>query len=120
MARNALLGQWNPVYDNSENLTRYMGQDHQRRRLRTIFRERKGLSGSSSQRWLAPWKGQIPKIGQIVPVHDENLPRGAWKLGKIIYLLASTDKEVRSAVVQMPNGHHLNRPINSLYPLEVE
>ncbi|KHN85730.1 hypothetical protein Tcan_00522, partial [Toxocara canis] len=63
---------------------------------------------------------EIPKVGQIVLVHDENLPRGSWKLGKIIHLHISTDKEVRSAVIQMPNGNHLNRPINLLYPLEIE
>ncbi|VDM44661.1 unnamed protein product [Toxocara canis] len=27
---------------------------------------------------------EIPKVGQIVLVHDENLHRGSWKLGKII------------------------------------
>ena len=57
-----------------------------------------------------------PKIGQIVHI-KENLPRGAWKLGKIIKLIESEDGEIRAATL-LPTRNTVNRPINLLYPLE--
>ena len=33
----------------------------------------------------------LPKIGDIVLVKDDNLPRAAWKLGKIINLVQGQD-----------------------------
>ena len=58
-----------------------------------------------------------PKIGQIVHI-KENLPRGAWKLGKIIKLIESEDGEIRAATLLLPTRSTVNRPINLLYPLE--
>ena len=48
----------------------------------------------------------------------ENLPRGAWKLGKIIKLIESEDGEIRAATLLLPTRSTVNRPINLLYPLE--
>ena len=62
-------------------------------------------------------------VGDIVIVHDENYPRGLWKLGKIESLLPGTDGNVRGAFVRVhSSGQHsilLKRPIQRLYPLEV-
>ena len=58
-----------------------------------------------------------PKIGQIVHI-KENLPRGAWKLGKIIKLIESEDGEIRATTLLLTTRNTVNRPINLLYPLE--
>ena len=58
-----------------------------------------------------------PKIGQIVHL-KENLPRGAWKLGKIIKLIEKENGEIRAATLLLPTRNTVNRPINLLYPLE--
>ena len=57
------------------------------------------------------------KWGDVVLVHD-TLPRGVWKMGKIVALPASRDGNVRSAEVRLSNGHTITRPLNALYPLE--
>ena len=58
-----------------------------------------------------------PKIGQIVHL-KEDLPRGAWRMGKITKLIKSQDKEIRATKVLLPTGNEVNGPINLLYPLE--
>ena len=57
------------------------------------------------------------KRGVVVVVHN-TLPRGVWKMGKIVALPASRDGDVRSAEVRLSNGHTITRPLNALYPLE--
>ena len=56
-------------------------------------------------------------------VHDEGLPRGFWKLGKIEKVIAGRDGRIRGAVVRLPaQGRQqslLHRPVQLLYPLEV-
>lgn len=62
-------------------------------------------------------------VGEVVIVHDEQLPRGLWKLGRIQETIRGRDGEVRGAVVKMAKRHAqqevLRRPIQLLYPLEV-
>ena len=58
-----------------------------------------------------------PKIGQTVYL-KENLPRGAWKLGKIIKFIESEDGEFRAATLLLPTRNTVNKPINRLYPFE--
>ena len=40
-------------------------------------------------------------IGDVVLVHDENLPRGLWKLGRVKELMRGGDGNVRGAVVKV-------------------
>ena len=64
-----------------------------------------------------------PKVGDVVVVHDDNCPRGFWKLAK-----KGADKLVRGAAVCMSIYHPrdqgpcnvLRCPLRCLYPLEVE
>ena len=55
-------------------------------------------------------------------IHDENLPRGLWRLGRIKELIVGGDGNIRSAVVRVASQGQrptvVNRPIQRLYPLE--
>ena len=55
-------------------------------------------------------------------IHDENLPSGLWRLGRIKELIAGSDGNIRSAVVRVASRGRVstvvNRPIQRLYPLE--
>lgn len=62
-------------------------------------------------------------IGQVVLIHDENHPRGLWKLALVEELIKGSDGQVRGARVRTQSGLDrsviLNRPVQHLYPLEV-
>jgi hypothetical protein len=57
------------------------------------------------------------KTGDVVLVKD-NLPRGAWKLGRIVNLITSKDGEVRAATVMLKSHKTIRRPLKLLYPIE--
>ena len=40
-------------------------------------------------------------VGDIVIIHEENCPRGLWKLGRVEELLKGNDGHVRGAVVRV-------------------
>ena len=56
-------------------------------------------------------------MGSVVLL-KEDLPRGLWKMGKIIELISSSDGKFRAAKVLLPIKKVLKRPLNLLYPLE--
>ena len=63
-------------------------------------------------------------VGDVVIVHDEHLPCGLWKLGKIKSVMKGQDGHIRGATVKMADSDGrnilLNRPVQLLYPLEVQ
>ena len=62
--------------------------------------------------------------GQAVTIYDEDHPRGFWRLGRIESVIRSSDGVIRAARVktQSKTGRPtvLRRPIQHLYPLEVD
>ena len=60
-----------------------------------------------------------PKVGQVVLIKEDNMPRGVWKIGRIDNFCNSSDGKVRVAEVCLPNGRRIKRAINHLYPLKV-
>ena len=60
-----------------------------------------------------------PSTGDIVLVKEEKMPRGTWKIGKINKIHWSNDNNVRSATVELPSAKTLRRPLNLLYPMEL-
>ena len=66
--------------------------------------------------------GHCINVGDVVTVHDENLPRGLWRLGRVEELINGANGKVRSVVVRIPskgaNSKVIKRPIQRLYPLE--
>ena len=63
------------------------------------------------------WAKQTPRVGHVVLI-KENLPRGTWRIGKIIELVPSQDGETRAAKIQLPSQKILSRTLNMLCPLE--
>ena len=59
-----------------------------------------------------------PKVDDVVLIKD-NVPRGCWKVGKVVSLVSRHDGCVRSAKVSLSSGRVIARPLNLLYPLEV-
>jgi hypothetical protein len=62
----------------------------------------------------------IPKEGELVIVVEDNLPRGQWKLGRIVEAEPCSDGvHVRAAKVKLPSGNVVSRSIMHLLPLEI-
>lgn len=59
-----------------------------------------------------------PNVNDVVLIKDD-VPRGQWKLGKLIKLNVSKDRKIRSAEILTSTGKVLKRPLNLLYPIEV-
>ncbi|EFO88574.1 hypothetical protein CRE_13692 [Caenorhabditis remanei] len=59
-----------------------------------------------------------PKIGQIVLVHEELIPRHRWPLGRIV-AVKGEKPNIRSVTVII-NGSTKERAVNQLIPLEIE
>ena len=61
-------------------------------------------------------------VGDIVIVHDENYPRGLWKLGKIEDLIRGADNNIRGAVVRVQAiiPSYSNDPFNDSIHLKSE
>lgn len=60
-----------------------------------------------------------PRVGQLVLI-KEPAPRLLWKLGRIEKVFEGRDGKVRSCTVRVPRGVMLTRPIQLIYPLEME
>ena len=67
------------------------------------------------QRWFYVCRDL--KEDDLVLIVDENIPRGQWRLGRVVLVHKAKDGHVRSAVVKTRSGH-LTRPISKLCLLE--
>uniref|UniRef100_A0A1I7VRB7 Integrase catalytic domain-containing protein n=3 Tax=Loa loa TaxID=7209 RepID=A0A1I7VRB7_LOALO len=56
---------------------------------------------------------------EIVLLAEPNIPRGIWKLAKIVSLKEGRDGSIRRTTVQLPNGRQIERSVNQLCPMEV-
>lgn len=61
-----------------------------------------------------------PRIGQVVLLKDDVMPRGMWKCARITRLHYSRDGEIRSVQIKNSKGNFLTRPLSLLYPLEID
>uniref|UniRef100_A0A1I7VRD7 DUF5641 domain-containing protein n=1 Tax=Loa loa TaxID=7209 RepID=A0A1I7VRD7_LOALO len=78
--------------------------------------------GERTQRELASPRlvdKRIPSAGEIVLLNGPELLRDMWKLVRIETLKLDSDGNIRNATVKTSSGKLLNRPINLLYPMEV-
>ena len=51
------------------------------------------------------------KPNDVVVIHDDNLPRHLWRLGKIESIITSKDSQVRGAIVRTRKSQTLKRPL---------
>ena len=62
-------------------------------------------------------------VGDMVVVHDEDLPRGLWKLARVEGLVTGADGLVRGATIRVKSRGNksstLRRPLQCLHPLEI-
>ena len=66
---------------------------------------------NTRSKWKQPQKNI--NIGDIVLIHDDNLPPGKWALGRVIELHPGTDKNVRVVTLKTKSGY-MKRPIIKL------
>ena len=63
-------------------------------------------------------------VGDIIIVHEDNMPRNFWKLGRVEETITGKDGITRAAVVKVhfKDGKTklLKRPIQRLYPIEIQ
>ena len=63
-------------------------------------------------------RDEFIKVGDVVIIQEDNVPRSSWKLAIIKRLICGSDGRVRAANIQTSTGV-TNRSIHLLYPLEV-
>jgi hypothetical protein len=67
-------------------------------------------------------KGEGPKPGDVVVIHEDNKKRALWKLGRVVDLIKGKDGVVRGARVKTEStysGGVIERPLQKLFPLEM-
>lgn len=69
---------------------------------------------------LNPKKSTLFKIGNVALLHDQHTPRILWKLVRVTNLFHGRDGKVRACEVRLPSGKIFRRPIQLLYPLELD
>ena len=61
------------------------------------------------------------EAGDVVLVHEENVKRNKWKLGRIDEVIYGSDGVARGAVLSTSQGDgKIRRPLQKLYPLELK
>lgn len=99
-----------------------------------LWRQRENLLKKFWKIWQADYLqqlrsahyNQIPTLarnvqpGDIALLYEENTPRLHWKMVKIEKTFLGRDHRVRACEVRTGNGTILKRPIQLLFPLEVE
>ncbi len=61
--------------------------------------------------------------GDIVLIHDENVSRNYWKLGRVIRIIEGKDGIIRGVTLKTTtkgNTYEIDRPIQKLYPMELK
>lgn len=60
------------------------------------------------------------KVGDVVLLHEDKQPKLTWKMGRIEETFMGRDGNIRSCAVRLPSRLVLRRPVQLLYPLEVD
>lgn len=97
-----------------------------------LWRRRTGLVDSFWQRWrreyllqlrsahvIKPGSGRGIRKGDIVLLGDDRAPRQMWKMCRVSETFPGRDGRIRACRIILPNQRELRRPIQALYPLEL-
>ena len=71
-----------------------------------------------NRQYMKTYKKQPVKVGEVVLVMDENLPRHEWKLARIIEAVPGRDGIVRTVRLRM-DGKETRRGIQKICSLEI-
>jgi len=63
---------------------------------------------------------QLEKVGDIVLLQEENMPRHMWKRAQIDELLQGRDGQIRTVSLRLPDRTKINRPVQLVIPLEID
>ena len=61
---------------------------------------------------------KVPDIAKIVLIVTDEKNRGEWKKGKVVRHIRGKDGVVRGLSL-LHKGHHIDRPLNLVCPLEI-
>lgn len=98
--------------------------------MRKQWRVAQALKNRFWKRWLLEYlpdltrraKGHaeqpVLRIGSLVLICDDNLPRGQWRRGRVIEVYPGPDGRVRIALIKTADGE-LKRPVSKLAVLNV-
>lgn len=64
-------------------------------------------------------ENRMLKLGQLVAIHEENLPPAQWVLGRIVKLISSADGLIRSVEIKTPKSSAI-RPVQKICVLPTE
>ena len=78
-----------------------------------------GLRETGSCRKVGKGAFEI-KVGDVVVIEEDVVPRHRWRLGVVVELLEGSDGYIRGAKVKVGKTKNIiRRPANRLYPTEV-
>lgn len=101
--------------------------EHPVKRFRYLQKVREGLAARFRDEYLAELV-KSPQIlekrrdlqpGDVVLIGSDNVKRQSWPMARVVSLVKGKDGVVRTLQVRLPQGD-LYRPIQRLYPLEVD
>ena len=111
--------------DEEENQTGFLRRFRYLARLRMHFWDRWCKEYLTDLREHHRIKGECNNkvsTGEVVLVHEDNVKRSNWKMGKVEELIVGKDKEVRGVklrIITKGKPIFVNRPVQKLYPLQV-
>jgi len=101
--------------------------------LSRMWKRRNQLMKSFESRWIREYLQDLrsfhevrtvmsgPRFvkGDIVLIAEDKVPRQRWQMARILETRAGRDNKIRSCLVKKSNGFEVLRPVQLLYPLEL-
>ena len=91
--------------------------------FRSRFRREYLTELREHQNTKRPKSGEKVRVGDVVTIFEEKLPRQSWRMGRVERLLRGKDGKIRSAVVRVhqigQKSTSFRRPLRKLYPVEL-
>ena len=68
------------------------------------------------------WREHVegPKVGQVVVITDDLLPRDSWKLGRITQIINEEKQTPRQLLIRDAVGRVFDRHITGIVPIETD